>query len=69
VPTTQVASKPVAAVKAVAASKPAVAKKATGLTHAEIAQLAYRFWSERGHHHGSDHQDWLRAEQELKKGK
>jgi len=38
-------------------------------THAEIARLAYRLWSERGRPHGNDRQDWLRAEQELKKGK
>ena len=36
-------------------------------THYEISMLAYTYWTERGHHHGSDAQDWLRAEQELNK--
>ena len=35
-------------------------------THAEVAALAHKFWQERGGHHGSDAQDWLRAEKELK---
>jgi hypothetical protein len=34
--------------------------------HHEIAQLAHRFWKERGGHHGSHEQDWLRAERELR---
>ena len=34
-------------------------------THEEIAILAHRFWTERGHQHGHDAEDWLRAEQEL----
>jgi hypothetical protein len=32
----------------------------------EIAELAHRFWAERGFHHGSAEQDWLRAEEELR---
>jgi hypothetical protein len=35
-------------------------------THQQIAQLAHRFWKERGGHHGSHEQDWLRAERELR---
>jgi Protein of unknown function (DUF2934) len=31
----------------------------------QIAQLAHRFWKERGGHHGSHEQDWFRAEREL----
>jgi hypothetical protein len=34
-------------------------------THAEIAALAYSYWEKRGHHHGSHHDDWARAEKEL----
>jgi hypothetical protein len=34
-------------------------------THTEIAQLAERFWAERGGHDGYAEQDWLRAEREL----
>ena len=32
----------------------------------DIAALAYRFYLERGATHGFDHDDWLRAERELK---
>ena len=35
-------------------------------TREQIAQLAHRFWAERGWHHGSAEQDWLRAERELR---
>ncbi len=35
-------------------------------SHHEIAQLAHRFWKERGGHHGAHEQDWFRAEQELR---
>ena len=34
-------------------------------THSEIAQLAQRFWAERGWQDGFAEQDWLRAEREL----
>jgi hypothetical protein len=34
-------------------------------THAEIAQLAERYWAERGWQDGYAEQDWLRAEREL----
>jgi hypothetical protein len=33
----------------------------------EIARLAHKFWAERGHQHGHHVEDWLRAEQELRK--
>lgn len=32
-----------------------------------VAQLAHRFWAERGRQHGHHVEDWLRAEQELRK--
>jgi hypothetical protein len=32
----------------------------------QVAQLAHRFWAERGHQHGHDAEDWFRAEQELR---
>jgi hypothetical protein len=49
--------------------KQTVAEKvaATTPTHHEIAQLARKYWAERGHHDGQAEQDWLRAEQELLK--
>jgi Protein of unknown function (DUF2934) len=34
-------------------------------SHEQIAALAHRYWSERGHQHGNDAADWFRAEQEL----
>lgn len=33
----------------------------------EIARLAYQFYVERGRKHGYDKQDWLRAEEIVKK--
>jgi len=33
----------------------------------EIAELAYSYWEERGFQSGSPLEDWLRAEQEIKK--
>jgi hypothetical protein len=35
-------------------------------SHEQVAQLAHRFWAERGHRHGHHVEDWLRAEQELR---
>ena len=35
------------------------------VTHTEIAHLAHSFWVERGSHHGSPEEDWLRAERVL----
>jgi Protein of unknown function (DUF2934) len=35
------------------------------LSHDQVAQLAHRYWAERGHKHGHHEEDWLRAEQEL----
>ncbi|MGH9588851.1 MAG: DUF2934 domain-containing protein [Terracidiphilus sp.] len=32
----------------------------------EVAQLAHRYWAERGGQHGHDVDDWFRAEQELR---
>jgi hypothetical protein len=58
------------ATKKASPAKPRAAKKASPVatpSHAEIALLAYRFWTERGRQHGHAVQDWLRAEQELSK--
>lgn len=35
-------------------------------SRAEIAQLAYSYWEARGYQGGSAHEDWLRAEGELR---
>jgi hypothetical protein len=55
------------AVKAKAAPKTkTIAVAATSApSYTEIAQLAERYWAERGYHDGQAEQDWLRAEQEL----
>ena len=64
---------PGSAVKAAATTKPK-AKTATKAaepvasrtpSHEEIAQLAERYWAERGWQDGHAEQDWLRAEQDL----
>jgi len=36
------------------------------LSHEKVAELAHRFWNERGGAHGHDAEDWFRAEQELR---
>jgi len=33
----------------------------------EVAKLAYSYWAARGYSHGSHEEDWIRAEQELRK--
>jgi hypothetical protein len=32
----------------------------------EVAELAHKFWTERGYQDGHAEQDWLRAEEELR---
>jgi hypothetical protein len=50
--------------KAAKAAKPET--PAATPSREQIAQLAHRFWKERGGHHGSHEQDWFRAERELR---
>ena len=50
------------------AAKKAPTKKAAmkvAASHVEIAALAHKFYVERGGQHGSDAEDWLRAEKVL----
>jgi len=35
-------------------------------SYEQVAELAHRFWAERGGVHGHDAEDWFRAEQELR---
>ena len=35
------------------------------VSHEQIAELAHRYWAERGRKHGHDAEDWLRAERAL----
>ena len=37
----------------------------SGPSHEQIARRAYELWEERGRPHGSDEEDWHRAEHEL----
>jgi hypothetical protein len=68
-------SVPKAAPKAAAKTKVKAAPKTEAAnvvasrtpSYAEIAQLAERYWAERGWQDGYAEQDWLRAEQELLK--
>jgi hypothetical protein len=57
-----------ATTKKTVATKRTVAERVTATmpTHAEIAQLARRYWEERGAQDGQAEQDWLRAERELR---
>jgi hypothetical protein len=65
--------KPSAAPKAAAKPRKPAAKKTivrangkgNSISHEQIAQLAHRFWTERGRQHGLHEEDWFRAEQEL----
>jgi Protein of unknown function (DUF2934) len=57
--------------KAPAKPKKTTTKKAEKLetrdpSHEQIAQLAQKFWAERGWQDGYAEQDWLRAERELR---
>jgi hypothetical protein len=37
------------------------------IPHEEVARLAYSYWEARGFYGGRPEEDWLRAEEELKK--
>jgi hypothetical protein len=74
-PAAKATSKPAAAAKVPTTKKAPVAKKAPEAkskihilpaSHEQIAQLAHKYWAERGHQHGHAEEDWLRAEQELR---
>jgi hypothetical protein len=66
--------KPSAAPKAAAKPRKPAAKKTVvrangkgnSISHEQIAQLAHRFWAERGRQHGHHEEDWFRAERELR---
>jgi Protein of unknown function (DUF2934) len=66
VPAKKTAAKKTATKTAVkkSAAKKAPAKKVAA-THEEISRLAHQYYLERGGHHGSDEDDWMRAEKEL----
>jgi len=53
------------AVKTASKAKTIDVAAASAPSYTEIAQLAERYWAERGWQDGHAEQDWLRAEQEL----
>jgi hypothetical protein len=53
------------AVKAAPKTKTVDVAATSAPSYTEIAQLAERYWAERGYHDGHAEQDWLRAEHEL----
>jgi hypothetical protein len=65
------AKKTAAPVEAAAPSNGAFRSNVTEIrpSHDQVAQLAHRYWNERGQQHGHHVEDWLRAEHELLRGK
>lgn len=41
--------------------------KSVTLSHEEIRKLAHQYWIEGGHRQGHQHEDWARAEAELRR--
>lgn len=52
--------------RGIVAGKPALTGESGELTYDDIAARAYDLWVRRGHAHGSDFEDWLEAERELR---
>jgi hypothetical protein len=50
------------------ATKQATAKPETAVSELEISRLAYEIYEQRGRTDGSQLEDWLRAEQQLRSG-
>jgi hypothetical protein len=63
-PSAAKARKPATAAKRAAETNGATVT-AMRITHQQVAELAHRFWTERGGVHGFHEDDWFRAEQEL----
>lgn len=60
-------TRPISEVKAIRETKAVNEEMAIPKPSREqIAQLAHRFWRERGGDHGEHEQDWFRAERELR---
>ncbi|MFP5205105.1 MAG: DUF2934 domain-containing protein [Acidobacteriota bacterium] len=55
-----------AAVKKAVPKVESIRKNDSGPSHEQIAELARKFWAERGYKDGHEKEDWLRAEQELR---
>jgi hypothetical protein len=57
---------PVSYEKAPASQNGVAAQPAQPVSYDKVAELAHRFWNERGRQHGHHVEDWFRAEQELR---
>jgi hypothetical protein len=55
-----------APVKKTASKVESIRKNDSGPSHDQIAELARKYWAERGYKDGHHEEDWLRAEQELR---
>ncbi len=67
---TKTAAGPKAVAKKAPVEKAAVAPASNLMVmpgHEEISRRAYELWAERGFSHGDHHNDWARAEQELRR--
>lgn len=73
--TPETASKPAAKPRKTAAKKTnvlqmeapkLVSQSPQSLSHQQVAELAHRFWDERGRVHGHHEEDWFRAEELLR---
>jgi Protein of unknown function (DUF2934) len=51
---------------AVEHAKAPITTKHRHFTHDEVSKLAYSYWLARGKHGGNAHEDWIRAEHELR---
>lgn len=51
------------------ASSPSEVNPQGEVTYDDIAALAYDLWVRRGHAHGSDFDDWLEAERQLREAR
>jgi hypothetical protein len=63
---TAAAVEPAAIVETPASLEAAPAPTVAQPSHEEIASLAYSFWLARGCQGGSPHEDWVRAEEQLR---
>ena len=55
------------AAKATPVKKETTETKSVTVSHEEIRKLAHQYWIEGGHRQGHQHEDWARAEAELRK--
>ena len=48
--------------------RPLLNRREIAITPEQVAELARKYWAERGYTDGGHEEDWLRAEQELRYG-